>query len=179
MKTKLTVITFLLTLLILGTQSTTAQTNWIKYVDNPVIENSNDQAWNRWFNNPTVIVTGDSLRMWYRGTNQAATIGAIGHAYSNDGGETWTIDDEPEIPSGSNGDWNKHRIPNTVLLTADDTLRMWYNASSGSFNYNSTIGYAKRYKYDSDWILIDHPVLKRSLPKEPTHGMISAFIIAR
>ncbi len=138
-----------------------AQTNWVKYENNPVLETLDQQAWDAYTVYPTVLVVGDSLRMWYSGSNTGALVNyQIGHASSNDGGETWTVNEDPVIPVGNPGDWNKNKMPCTVLLGEDDTLRMWYTASNGSFGTNSSIGFAKRLIGDNEWEFNEGPVLE-------------------
>jgi predicted GH43/DUF377 family glycosyl hydrolase len=51
------------------------------------------------------------------------------------------VREDPVIPAGENGSWNKSKWPHTVLRI-NDTLKMWYTASSNNFNTNYRIGYA-------------------------------------
>ncbi|RLD26412.1 MAG: hypothetical protein DRI54_02920 [Bacteroidetes bacterium] len=137
----------------------TAQTNWVKHENNPVMDNFDSDDWDRYYFNPIVLVIENELSMWYLGTNDNSP-NQIGYAYSTNGGITWISNDEPVIAAGNTGDWNRNKIPNTVLLDGD-TLKMWYNAFTGGSEANLSIGYAWRHIDSTDWILNEDPVLEK------------------
>jgi len=160
MKGKLHITGLLLIALAITTQTTNAQQNWVKDANNPVMDNnSNTQAWDRWYMNPTVLVVNDTLRMWYNGRKQGEPA-QIGHAYSVNGGITWITNTNPVLLAGNIGDWDRAKNPNSILLE-NDTLKMWYTGSSDDFNVNNSIGYAKRHLNDTAWTLNSLPVLEK------------------
>jgi hypothetical protein len=120
--------------------NTSAQLNWNKYEDNPVMEGIAG-AWNQGVWNPVVIYENSLFKMWYMGRYYPTDTRQIGYATSPDG-INWNMEDYPDpvIPGGAVGQWNHHKYPGTVLRI-NDTIKMWYWVSTNSAN-NGSICYA-------------------------------------
>jgi len=117
--------------------NTQAQVDWEKFEFNPLIDDS--LPWTVDFLWPVVIHENDIYMMWFSGYSAGAYY-QIGYGESADG-ISWELEEDPVIPSGNIGTWNKDLKPGTVLRI-DDTLRMWFSGSSNEFNWGSSIGYA-------------------------------------
>ena len=70
--------------------------DWYKYPENPVLDGGDDD-WDAEIINPSVIVDGDTIHCWYIGNSGQEDPGAIGYAWSIDGGITWERADDPLI----------------------------------------------------------------------------------
>jgi len=134
-----------------------AQTNWIKHVDNPILEGLPD-SWYEDIVVVKVIYEDNTFKMWFCGTEEAwSEDHQIGYAESNDGLE-WEVHEDPVIPAGANGSWNKSKWPNTIMRI-NDTLKMWYTASADNFNLDYTMGYAWSVE-EHIWNLDTVPILE-------------------
>jgi len=134
--------------------NSSAQLNWVKYENNPVLEGTTGN-WNENIFYPVVIHEENTFKIWYCGWKDESR--QIGYAYSDDG-INWNMDEDPVIPEGNPGDWDWHRYPGTVLRI-DDTVRMWYSGSTNSAD-NFSIGYAWADE-ENEWNLLPVPVLEK------------------
>ena len=117
-----------------------SQTNWIKYPDNPVFENTAGQWDNTLTFNGTVMYYKNQYHMWYNAFNSSQKY-KVGHAVSPDG-LTWTKDaNNPVFEGGTTGSWDQDYVLCGDIILLNDTLHMWYTGYKGSMD-NSGIGHA-------------------------------------
>jgi hypothetical protein len=130
----------------------TAQTNWVKYEGNPVLE-----EFGTWSDvpSPCVMFEDGIFKMWFAGG------GNIGYAESTDG-ITWEPNEDPLIPAGNPGDWDESRS-HLCVIRVNDTLKMWFSGSPDDFMWEISIGYA--WSVDNiDWNVWLDPVLVKGNP---------------
>jgi predicted GH43/DUF377 family glycosyl hydrolase len=99
--------------------------NWIRdTVNNPVLDVGSPGQWDAvGVGKPSVVGIGDSLYMWYFGSNGGST----GLAVSKDGRTNWTKCPYPVLVSGaSGGNWDAVNTCVGTVLRVEDTLHMWY-----------------------------------------------------
>ena len=122
-----------------------AQVDWTMHPDNPVID-AQGSGWDGAFLlAPSVVLSGDTLKMWYTGVRTLQTFEptAIGYAWSlASDGATWTRRDAPVL-SARPGQWDDPDVTGSQVLVDGDTLRMWYGGGdlAGAFG-GMHIGYA-------------------------------------
>ena len=138
----------------------TAQTNWVKHMDNPIFEGYTDGPNST--GSPVVIHDEGIYKMWFSGSGNSFVDDQIFYAESTDGID-WEHADEPVISSGETGDWNREKMPGSVIRVGD-TLMMWYSGSSDQFDHDVSIGYAKRHVNDAEWDILLDPVLEKGEP---------------
>lgn len=110
--------------------------NWRRYPDNespqPVLPIGAPGEWDEGETvSPSIIQEGNTLHMWYQGSNADKSITGIGHATSTDGGLTWVKDPaNPLLVGASIGGWDAERVfyPTVAKDTAKNQLYMWYHA---------------------------------------------------
>jgi len=141
-----------------------SQTDWIKYEGNPVLEGEQ----NTWYEDIVVvkvIYEDNTFKMWFSASENAWSPGGeghhIGYAESDDGLD-WEVYEVPVISAGEDGSWNKSKWPGTIQRV-NDTLKMWYSASSDAFNNVFSMGYAWSVE-EHIWNLDTIPILG---PGEP------------
>jgi predicted GH43/DUF377 family glycosyl hydrolase len=141
------------------TVNSSAQLNWVKCEGNPIIEGSLPE-WDvsKWY--PVVIHEDGLFKMWYGGYNWQNLTHQIGYGVSEDG-ITWSLNDDPVIPSGAPGAWDRVRMPGTVLRI-NDTLRMWYVGSTLDWATRA-FGYAWAVE-ENNWNVLPDPVLVKGEP---------------
>ncbi|PLW99483.1 MAG: hypothetical protein C0591_02705, partial [Marinilabiliales bacterium] len=83
---------------------------------------------------PTIIKDGDTLRMWYRGSQgdlQNTTTGHIGYAWSLDGIEWNRYPDNPVLSATLS--WEGDLVGNPIVIKDGDTLKIWYEANKKGY----------------------------------------------
>jgi len=147
-------------ILITLSYSLLAQTLWEKYDDNPVFGKEDTTYWVHWLRSPVVIYDDYLLKMWISG-KAVGVPSQIGYGESDDGIE-WELSEDPVVPSGDPGEWDRHKDPGCVIRI-NDTLKMWFSGSSDGFQLNSSIGYAWSVG-DNEWNVYSDPVMEHSDP---------------
>ena len=138
-----------------------AQENFVKHVNNPIFEGYDDGPSD--VHSPVVIYDNGVYKMWFEGHGNLYDDSQIFYSESENGITDWVENDEPVISSGENGDWNREKKPGSVIIV-NDTIKMWYSASSDDFNFDMSIGYAKRHVNDTEWDILADPVLVKGEP---------------
>ena len=112
-----------------------AQTEWVEYEGNPVIEGGSEGEWDdneRWLYE--VIEVDGTLHLYYGGNPVGAELWSqiqVGHATSTDGVE-WTMDPaNPVLTTGDEGAWDDYAISGVAVLHDGSEFRMWYGGSDG------------------------------------------------
>ncbi len=129
-----------------------AQAEWTKHVENPVLAKSGVVLdWDYFCAaDACVIRDGDTLKMWYTGSGTVfpdTTIAVrIGYACSTDG-VNWTKWEGNPVLSPSPSDWDSLGIETVTVLKdttmpEDERYRLWYAGSSDSVCGLYEIGYA-------------------------------------
>ncbi len=147
--------TFLFIMLILLSMNALAQTNWIKYDNNPILELGHVGSWDEQGGIAgSVIFDGIIYHMWYSGSDGSTF--RIGHATSDDG-FSWTKDlMNPVLDIGSASSWENYNVFMPSVLLVDSIFHMWYNGDDG---YNERIGHATSID-GTNWIKdVNNPVL--------------------
>jgi hypothetical protein len=109
--------------------------------------------------------------MWFCGKDPNTNKCSIGYAQSLDG-ISWDADALPVIYPGTQGDWDLHRYPGSIIRV-NDTLKMWFIGSEdNAFAY--AIGYAYYSEDSAKWILHPVPVLEKGEP-----GTWDAALVSR
>jgi predicted GH43/DUF377 family glycosyl hydrolase len=134
-----------------------SQSNWMKHQNNPILENFS--TWTNDLMDPVVLHHDGIFKMWF-GAMTSGTV-QIGYAESVDG-INWIPLPNPVILSGNTGNWDQDKSPGSVLIV-NDTIKMWFSASTTAFEYDGTIGYA--WSVDSNiWNVLPNPVLEPGSP---------------
>jgi len=125
-------------ILFVGLTNLFAQTTWIKYSGNPVLNLGAGGSWDdAGVILPSVIFDSDTFKMWYHGDDGSAT--RIGYATSPDR-VTWTKSgSNPVLNLGTSGSWDDAAILEPTVLFDGSIYHMWYEGFDGS---NRRIGYA-------------------------------------
>jgi len=103
--------------------------SWTKYAGNPVLTAGSAGEWDdKWVFNPTVISTGQSYMMWYRGLSKAG-VSQTGLAVSDDG-VRWTKKGPISLPRGASGWDNNYAFPFiTGVMKAGEVFVGMYHAN--------------------------------------------------
>ena len=113
-------------MLFLFSNSATAQTNWIKYENNPVLDVGLPGEWDSWrVNHHDVYLDEDTLKMWYTGETGSPRHFKIGLATSTDGGITWVKRGDPVL-TPTPGAWDSEEVGMPVVIFDDNIYKMWY-----------------------------------------------------
>ncbi len=105
---------------------------WSRAPNNLVLTNGPSGSWDgvEVFS-PEVLRDGDTLHMWYTGSNWAAY--RIGYAASTDNGRTWQKSPRnPVLDLGPAGSWDSYSLQGASVLREGDGFRMWYTGQNGS-----------------------------------------------
>jgi len=131
------VVILTLTMVCILTGSLLAQTTWIQYGSNPVLDVGGNGSWEdeRIFS-PAVIHDNTGYKMWYAayGSNYR-----IGYATSPDGIAWSKYPGNPILDLGPNGSWDDYEVGGPTVIYDGTGYKMWYNGSDGS---HARIGYA-------------------------------------
>ncbi|GIK72167.1 MAG: hypothetical protein BroJett021_11550 [Chloroflexota bacterium] len=113
--------------------------HWTRYtkpgtdIAEPVLPVGGPGAWDEGETvSPSVIQVGDTLFMYYQGSNIDQTLTGIGRAWSTDGGKTWTKDPNNPLLRGSGaGAWDFNRLyyPSATVNNRGE-LYLWFHARS-------------------------------------------------
>jgi hypothetical protein len=129
MKSFFTTLIFMLLFLASTFIASSAQINWTKDSNNPVLSGGTAGTWNRHVFGPCVLYNDDSLRyeMWF-----TASVGppdwfpyCIGFATSPDG-ITWAMHETPILDAEA-GTWDESNVAGAVVLREIGKYKMWYN----------------------------------------------------
>lgn len=150
---------------------------WTREPSNPVLAASasgwdNMIAWR-----PFVLRDGDTLRMWYVGSDGYNTAG-VGYATSTDGGITWEKYSGNPVLLGLYGGWDWFIIYGIFVTHPEpDEYRLWYSAF-GNPDYLYRIGLATS-EDGINWTRYGAPVLRPSEDPESFDelGVWDPFIV--
>ncbi|HSQ76859.1 MAG TPA: hypothetical protein VLT13_14960 [Bacteroidota bacterium] len=140
MKTRYVVPALLVVLLALSGGSAFGQTEWIKYVANPVVTAPGPWYQGAW--SPCVLYNPDSSRfeMWFVGSSGA--LGdrpcRVGHAVSTNG-VSWTVRSTPVL-SPEAGKWDSYSVEAPYVIRENGQYKMWYTGTTDFLTFR--IGYA-------------------------------------
>ncbi|MDP8287816.1 MAG: T9SS type A sorting domain-containing protein, partial [Candidatus Electryonea clarkiae] len=131
---------------------------WEEYEGNPMIGEGEQGSWNEnGIGCPMVIKDGDTLKMWYVGTDDNF-IYSIGYAFSTDG-VNWTEYEENPVLERSGNAWDLRGVYMPYVIKNGDTYEMWYNGQITTNPYTQRIGYASS-EDGVNWTAFDeNPVL--------------------
>ena len=130
---------FFVILISLMISSISAQVNWEKYQNNPVLKTGDAETWESVVSAIISVVYHDGVyKAWISGADETDT-GRIGYATSEDG-IVWTrYENNPVLVPGDAGAWDDTNADHACVLFVDSTFKMWYMAEDESA---SRIGYA-------------------------------------
>ncbi len=149
----------LISLTVLLTTNSFAQTSWTKYVGNPILELGLPGSWDsQSIEGCSVIFDGTTYQMWYAGYDGINF--RIGHATSQDG-IAWAKNElNPVLDIGPES-WDNKRVHMPCVLQHESTYHMWY---LGSNTFIEHIGHATSVD-GTNWIKDSlNPVLKLGTP---------------
>ncbi|HLV42470.1 MAG TPA: T9SS type A sorting domain-containing protein [Brumimicrobium sp.] len=126
--------------------------SWNQYVNNPVLDKT-DNAWDDLgVETSTVIIDSTSspnerYKMWYAGQNSISGNYDIGYAYSPDGLNWIKSNANPVLQVGASSTWENGYLEGPSVLLHNDTLRMWYASvdlvgDASPTDFTGNIGYA-------------------------------------
>lgn len=109
-----------------------AQSNWIKYANNPVLDLGSSESWDDlsvW--DPSVLYDGATYKMYYDGTPSSGQYIKIGLATSADG-ITWTKHvGNPILSTGPPGSWDNLQVSDPCVLSNGSMYLMYYSGNDG------------------------------------------------
>ena len=115
-----------------------AQTEWVKYPGNPVLDLGESGTWDDYdVLSPTVLFNGTEYQMWYSGNDGSNH--RIGYATSGDGVEWEKYHANPVLDLGESGTWDDSHVHSPTIFFDGIEYHMWYSGYDGS---NWRIGYA-------------------------------------
>jgi len=154
-----------------------AQTNWTNVCEQPVFEYGASGEWDSAaVFRARVIKDGDTLRMWYSGSNsEGMLLGKIqiGYAWSLDGIDWHRYKRNPVITGDLS--WEYGVVGAGPVILDGDTLKMWYNAAYG---IGKIIGYATSTD-GINWKKHPDPVLERGPAGDWDDGFIEATTVIK
>jgi len=121
-----------------------AQINFTDVTNSPVVGYGLPGEWDAgqvW--NPSVIMDGDTLKMWYTGGDGSVFEGpitSIGYAWSLQGIAWNKYEENPVLTTEF--EWEGDYLFGCAVIKDGDTLKMWYGASLDSSLPGKNIGYA-------------------------------------
>ncbi|MFC2170663.1 T9SS type A sorting domain-containing protein [Calditrichota bacterium] len=111
---------------------------WVECDDNPIMIEGGGGAWNEsGIGCPMVIIDGDTLKMWFCGTDDN-NMYQIGYASSTDGVD-WTEYEDNPVHTRSGDPWDAVGIFLPSVIKNEDQYHMWYTGGGGG---GQRIGYA-------------------------------------
>ena len=118
-----------------------ADINWIKHSQNPIINVGAQGSWDSDFVLPGDVIFDDSIfKMWYVGKNHDGRE-QIGFATSEDG-ITWNkYSDNPVLEVGTVTEWDRSVVKDPRVILDNGTFKMWYMGYNG-IDERYQIGYA-------------------------------------
>jgi len=135
---------------------------WFKYPDNPVLIGNND-AWDGGILSPAVIVEGDTLKCWYIGINdriEPVNPGAVGYAWSLDGGMNWERREEPVLVP--EGDEMSMGIGGIGVMPIGEGYLMAF-VTSGNVDNDTTSSISLAVSEDGiEWEIIGDPIVENN-----------------
>jgi len=111
-----------------------AQTEWVEYENNPVVEAPDPDVWDDQFVQSVVEVDGTYHMYFNRSPIESAALKGyeICHATSTDG-TTWVMDPaNPVLVKGADGEWNDDAVFTPAVIHDGTGFRMWYSGDDGS-----------------------------------------------
>jgi len=131
------------TLFILSTLTFTlnmsAQIDWNRYENNPIIDVGSDGTWDSRVSVPTSVIFHNGIyKAWIVGVDET-DIGKIGYATSTDGIEWNKYENNPVLVPGNQGEWDEANTDHACVLIIDSIYQMWY---MGENEHSARIGYA-------------------------------------
>jgi len=116
----------------IGLATSTDLLTWTKHLANPLIYPGPSGSWDSaGTGQATVDFDGISYRAWYRGVD-AAGVGRIGLATSNDGTTFTKSPMNPVLNVGAAGSWDAGTIHFVHVVNDGNGYRMWYAASNAA-----------------------------------------------
>lgn len=177
MKLKIFTILFVIIFLCSGIGLLSAQTQWNKYLHNPVLTDGPTGEWDvAGVQVPSVIFDGNIYHMWYIGFQNIRNQWYIGYATSTDG-ITWTKYNDPStteapyeysdpvLKAGPEGSWDENGINQVGVIKQDNEYKMWYTSFDGDIledaDDHMSIGYATSTN-GINWNKYDDPLTTES-----------------
>ena len=122
-----TTLCLMVTGIMLCAESSSAQTDWFKHPENPVLEFGPNGTWDdAAVLNPAVLFDGTRYQMWYTGYDGSTK--RIGYATSTDGIVWEKHPDNPVLDLGTSGTWDDA----DVRSPAKDVRRVTAHVRAGS-----------------------------------------------
>ena len=108
-------------------------TNWIRYYTHPMLEPGTTGSWDDNELGPLCVIhVNDVYHMWYTGWNNSAEpLFQIGYARSDDGIDWHKSSGNPVLSPGGATDWDSVMIAIPVVISENDSFRMWYGGNDG------------------------------------------------
>jgi N-acetylneuraminic acid mutarotase len=132
---------YLLAALLFLFSSLSGQTEWSKYIGNPVLKTeTEDDGASR---GGPVVYHDNTYHMWYSKSLNDTIDANIGYATSSDGIQWTKYGDNPVLVCGPEGSWDESKIFFPTVLIRDNVFHMWYlGQPSGSDYHEHKIGHA-------------------------------------
>jgi len=107
--------------------------DWTRYYTHPMLEPGTTGSWDDNELGPlSVIHVNNVYHMWYAGWNSAAEpLFQIGYAKSYDGIDWYKSTGNPVLSPGGTTDWDSVMIAIPVVISENDSFRMWYGGYDG------------------------------------------------
>ena len=113
-----------------------AQTKWLKYEGNPVLDVGT--TWDAFWARIDGVIPGDTMKMWYSASSNGNPPAHTGYAASVDGGITWQKHPDPVLSPSL--PWDGLASFRPYVMFSQSEYKMWYTGLSSSFQYR--IGFA-------------------------------------
>jgi len=113
-----------------------AQTQWTKYIGNPVFTKGPAFYDLSAVGQPTVLIENDTIKMWYSAVGGDMK-SRIGYAYSLDG-MNWTKHSDMVINTGYPGEWDSKWLDTPEIVKVDSGYLLYYYGDSIGYDTNYT-----------------------------------------
>lgn len=138
--------------------------NWTRNPNNPVLSPGVPGSWDdQAVQQPVVLLDGDTLRMWYHGTQNFNNFN-IGYATSVDGVVWAKNTSNPVLEVGSQGEWDSRWTISPFVIKRDEAFQMWYSGNDGQISHFGFATSPEGIHWTKD--TLNNPVLSSGEPGE-------------
>jgi predicted GH43/DUF377 family glycosyl hydrolase len=110
----------------IGLATSSALVNWTRIAVDPVLPPASGSGWDSYSRfEPSVLLDGDSLSMYFGGNDADGAPVSIGLATSTDGYD-WTAQASPVLPRGNLGEWDAEDVRSPSVIAVDGSYEMYY-----------------------------------------------------
>lgn len=157
-----------------------SQTNFVKYVGNPILPLGERGTWDHTIAAlASIIIDDTTYHMWYSGNPNSSYSPQAGYATSSDGINWKKYENNPILSYGKSGEFDFKGLLKPNVIFDDGMYKMWY--VGGDFNnyFDTKIGYATSQDGISWNKSESNPILKRGAGSEWDNQTVTSPFVLR